>query len=84
MFTGTEDSWKERRNTGSGGFSEKVLGEMQDEGLCSGPVPGTMQVKAVRYESITVYVCGEWKSVVPFACLNSQILRESFLLILSL
>lgn len=80
MFTGTEDSWKERRNAGSDGFSEKVLGEMQDEGLCSGPVPGTMQAMAVRYESITMYVCGDWKSVVPFACLNSQTLGKSLLL----
>lgn len=84
MFTGTEDSWKEEGNTESAGFSEKVLGEMLDEGLRSGPVPGTMQAMAVRYESITMYVCGDWKSVVPLACLNSQTLRESLLLILSL
>ena len=71
---------------GSDGFSASVLGEMQDGGLCSSPAPGIRQMcsMAIRYKSIKIHVCRDWKSVVPLAHLNSQPLGESLLPILSL
>lgn len=57
----------------SDGFSGSVVGETQDGGLCSSPVPGARQTCsiAIGYKSIKIHVCRDWKSVVPLAHFNS-------------
>lgn len=84
---GLKIHWEGKRaKAESDGFSGSVLGETQDGGLCSSPVPGARQMcsMAVGYKSIKIHVCRDWKSVVPLAHFNSQPLGESLLPILSL
>lgn len=82
LFTGIKDSLQGKARKSRVGFSESVLAEMQDSGLCSSPAPRTRQTCSmdVRNKSIKICMCSHWKSVVPLAHLNSQPLGESLLI----